>query len=89
MLILTAQKRPIKIEAVLYDGTVKNATEILHWMDPGLPDDAEATPLTIKTLEGEMKVSPGDYVIKGVNGEFYPCKPDIFEKSYDIVSEPL
>lgn len=40
---------------------------------------------TIKTLEGEMKASFGDWIIKGVNGEFYPCKPDIFEKTYEAV----
>lgn len=43
--------------------------------------------LMIKTLEGEHKASVGDYIIKGVNGEFYPCKPDIFEKTYDVVKE--
>lgn len=41
--------------------------------------------LKIKTLEGEMSASIGDYIIKGVNGEFYPCKPDIFEKTYEPV----
>lgn len=41
--------------------------------------------LMIKTLEGVMKSSIGDYIIKGVNGEFYPCKPDIFEKTYEEV----
>ncbi|MCW6094735.1 hypothetical protein LAV60_16295 [Clostridium sporogenes] len=39
----------------------------------------------IVTLEGEMKISNGDYIIKGVNGEFYPCKLDIFEKTYERV----
>ena len=39
--------------------------------------------LHIKTLEGTMMASLGDYIIKGVNGEFYPCKPDIFEKTYE------
>ena len=39
----------------------------------------------IKTLEGDMKANIGDYIIKGVNGELYPCKPDIFEKTYEIV----
>ena len=39
--------------------------------------------LTIPTLEGEMTASDGDYIIKGVQGEFYPCKPDIFEKTYE------
>ena len=39
----------------------------------------------IETLEGTMRASVGDYIIKGVNGEFYPCKPDIFEKTYEKV----
>lgn len=38
--------------------------------------------VTIDTLEGKMKASPGDWIITGVNGEKYPCKPDIFEKTY-------
>ncbi|CAJ1224411.1 hypothetical protein BW154_04750 [Lactococcus lactis] len=41
----------------------------------------------IRTLEGEMKLTDGDYIIKGVNGEFYPCKPDIFEATYEIVEK--
>lgn len=41
--------------------------------------------LIIKTLEGEMLASRTDWIIKGVNGEFYPCKPDIFEKTYEAV----
>ena len=41
--------------------------------------------LAIATLEGEITASDGDYIIKGVNGEFYPCKPDIFEKTYEAV----
>ena len=41
--------------------------------------------LIIKTLEGEMNASIGDFIIKGVSGEFYPCKPDIFEKTYELV----
>ena len=40
--------------------------------------------LKIQTLEGEMLASEGDFIIKGVNGEFYPCKPDIFEKTYEL-----
>lgn len=41
--------------------------------------------IIIPTLEGEMKAMHGDFIIKGVNGEFYPCKPDIFEKTYEHV----
>ena len=43
--------------------------------------------LVIKTLEGEIAASIDDYIIKGVNGEYYPCKPDIFEKTYEKVEE--
>ena len=43
--------------------------------------------LVIKTLEGEHLASIGDYIIKGVSNEFYPCKPDIFERTYEKVSE--
>lgn len=42
-------------------------------------------PVIIKTLEGDMKASIGDFIITGVNGEQYPCKPDIFEKTYEEV----
>lgn len=43
--------------------------------------------IMIPTLEGTMEAIPGDWIIKGVNGEFYPCKPDIFEKTYEKVEE--
>ena len=46
---------------------------------------SEVMGLVIKTLEGNMLARQGDYIIKGINGEFYPCKPDIFEKTYDEV----
>ena len=70
--------KPCEIEAIQYTG--ENGTEILHFMFPDLEDDATAFDETIKTLEGEMHTSVGDFIIKGLNGEFYPCKPDIFNK---------
>ena len=50
----------------------------------------EAVPalIAIDTLEGTMHATPGDWIIRGVKGEFYPCKPDIFEKTYELVNEP-
>ena len=45
----------------------------------------EVTNLSIETLKGTMSVSKGDYIIKGVNGDFYPCKPDIFKATYEAV----
>ena len=49
--------------------------------------DCQTGNLIIKTLEGEMLASVGDYIIKGLRGEFYPCKPDVFEMKYELVQE--
>jgi hypothetical protein len=51
----------------------------------GVSIEAETGFMVIMTLEGQMQVKLGDWIIKGVNGEFYPCKPDIFEKTYELV----
>ena len=61
-----------------------NLEVILHSSLPQ-PSQASANRSLILTLEGDMKASFGDYIIKGVNGEFYPCKPDIFEKTYESI----
>lgn len=47
----------------------------------------DAGAMTINTLEGDMLASPGDWIITGVNGEKYPCKPDVFEKTYEPADE--
>ena len=52
-----------------------------------LNGDEPPCELFIKTLEGNMVASVRDYIIQGVNGEFYPCKPDIFEKTYEVVAD--
>lgn len=44
-------------------------------------------PMTIQTLEGPLHASPGDYIVTGLQGEQYPCKPDIFKKSYEVVDD--
>lgn len=80
------RKKPVEIEAVQYDGTVGGVLELQHWA--GALYDRGAHQVYITTLEGNMLVSPGDLVIKGVRGEFYPCKPDIFEATYEAVSLP-
>ena len=79
-------KKPVVIEACQFDGA--NITEVENFVGKKLPtviSSNEDTQLVIPTLEGDMKASKGDYIIKGVNGEFYPCKPDVFEKTYDVV----
>ena len=78
------RKKPIEIEAIRFDG--KCAGNILEFCsDAFVTMPPTGNYLYIKTLEGDMMVSPGDYVIKGIKGEFYPCKPDIFEATYDHI----
>ena len=74
-------KKPIVIEAMEYKREMNIAT-CMNFCDK-LVYDIVANEYAIKTLEGMMKVSEGDYIIKGVQGEFYPCKPDIFKATYD------
>lgn len=80
------RKKPVEIEAVRWTG--QNYTEVYALYDPNGDKEAlrgEFGSLFVPTLEGEMRADPGDWLIKGVEGEFYPCKPGIFEKSYDLV----
>lgn len=76
------RKKPVVIEAIQFN---KNFTEIEKFCEGNF--DWSEGKSDIKTLEGTMRASVGDWIIKGVNGEFYPCKPDIFEKTYDQVEE--
>ena len=80
-------KKPVVIEAVQYNGANKEEIEafVEKKLDTVYTELKEPLELKIPTLEGDMKASKGDYIIKGINGEFYPCKPDIFEKTYDVV----
>lgn len=72
------RKKPVVIEAVQFVG---NFDEIEKFIG----GDAEFRDgkLLGATLEGQLWASPKDFIIKGINGEFYPCKPDIFEKTYE------
>lgn len=88
------RKKPIVIEAVRWTGDNWNAViyfcgKAVRGDQETLVQDGTRMPVFIKTLEGEMRAELGDWIIKGVNGEFYPCKPDIFEKTYEYVPEPL
>lgn len=72
-------KKPVTIEAVQWTG--ENYEEMRRFVPFGVRR-FDADGLHIKTLEGDMYAAQGDYIIKGVQGEFYPCKPDIFAKTY-------
>lgn len=77
------QKKPVVIEAEQF--TIENADIVLDFITCNrVPTfDSDGAPiLLIQTLEGQMVASLGDWIIKGVKGEFYPCKPDIFEQTY-------
>lgn len=82
------RKKPVVIEAVPWD-TEENILTIKKWLGHNLGTEEKmfTNSYYIRTLEGEMAITPGDYIIQGINGEFYPCKPDIFEKTYEKVEE--
>lgn len=75
------RKKPVVVEAVQWTG--ENHAEMCEFIDPEAFEIIPRIGLVIHTLEGDHHASPGDYIIKGVNGEFYPCKPDIFAKTYE------
>jgi len=93
---LKFRKRPVEIEAVKWTGL--NHREMFDFLE-GKPNSYPTASgenfriahnlvgggLIIKTLEGELMASIGDWIIEGINGEFYPCKPDIFEKTYEPI----
>ena len=78
------RKKPVVIEAVRWTG--ENATDVAAFC-PGIGFGPVTGCAFIKTLEGRMTALPGDWIIKGVRGEFYPCKPEIFSATYEAVSE--
>jgi hypothetical protein len=75
------RKKPVTVEAIQWTG--ENHAEMCEFIDPEMFEIIPRVGLVIHTLEGNHHASPGDYIIKGVNGEFYPCKPDIFAKTYE------
>ena len=78
------QKKPVVIEAMILEFSTISQEKIISWTG-GLARKGLDGGLTIPTLEGDHRANTGDYIIKGVQGEFYPCKPDIFKMTYDEV----
>lgn len=79
------RKKPVIVDAIQYDGVnLKNVAEFMCIKYCTLDRHNN---LVIGTLEGDMRAAIGDYIIRGVEGEYYPCKPDIFEKTYEPVPE--
>lgn len=81
------RKKPAIIEAIqLTEGNVINVLTFCNSTNNIVASNENNMGISISTLEGTMLASTGDYIIKGIKGEFYPCKPDIFEQTYEVVT---
>jgi hypothetical protein len=97
------RKKPVEIEARQIAGATAEMMDVYLWVEAntqgsfepyadelpgsGVSIDPATGFMLIATLEGVMQAKPGDYIIQGVQGEFYPCKPDIFEATYEKVDD--
>lgn len=87
------RKKPVVVEAMQYEASVPSALRIEAWVNSHSKEricvrrDGHLNVIDIFTLEGWMSASVGDWIIKGIEGEFYPCKPEIFEATYEPVEE--
>lgn len=78
------RKKPVIIEAIQYNGS--NDEEIIRFTNmTAIKRPSELKSIRIPTLEGDHIANVGDWIIKGIKGEFYPCKPDIFKETYENV----
>ena len=92
------RKKPVVIEAMQYDGSSVTATPIIAWAlgeggsvtyycEDGESCRRDSHVLRVATLKGAVTALPGDWIIRGVKGEFYPCKPDIFAATYEAADQ--
>ena len=82
------RKKPIVVEAIQFTGNnFKEILEFIGGIDERNKTNIHRDCIFIKTLEGDMKASPSDWIIKGIKGEFYPIKDDIFKETYEKVED--
>lgn len=81
------RKKPVEVEAIQFTNETKDRVHNFVRCNKSAGFKKGEPILKIQTLEGVMEAELGDYIIKGIKGEFYPCKPDIFEKIYEKVEE--
>ena len=85
------RKKPVVIEAVQFDGSAFGLAQVVFFVGRPLSSacisEVNGITVYIPTLEGEMAASPGDWIVRGVKGEYYPCKPDIFEMTYEAADD--
>lgn len=90
------RKRPVVIEAEHFDGSIESAKTIIAWIQAGgaeaslhvAQDDPPRWYVVVRTLEGPMRTFADSYVIRGVEGEFYPCVASVFAATYSATSGP-
>ena len=80
------RKKPVVVETMQNTGAFDNLAALYAWC-PSLVESGPEGEVYIETLEGTHRGNVGDWIIKGVQGEFYPCKPDIFEETYEQVTD--
>lgn len=80
----TYTSRPVSITAMQWDGSIEGGLPIMDWAEDAEMRWSNESPqrLTIETLEGRMSASPGDWIIRGTEGEYYPCKDSVFKRKY-------
>lgn len=82
------QKKPLIIDAVQFDGSAESLVKMVKDINAPISMWTHSSEcLIIPTLEGNLIANIGDWVIKGVKGEFYPCKPDIFKITYELAEK--
>ena len=79
------RKKPVVIDAIELKFSTESQDEIIQWSNNTIQKGLDGG-LRIPTLEGIMVANTGDYIIRGIKGEYYPCKPDIFEMTYELAS---
>lgn len=90
MSIKKYRKKPVVIEAVQFKDDIKSLIELSTLMNGYVKvdyTDPNHPVVKISTLEGTLNAQVGDYIVRGINGEFYPVKPDIFEATYEPIEE--
>lgn len=84
-MVKTFVKKPIQVQAIQWTGD--NYEELVDFVGNVMFPYSFKDEVIIETLEGEVIARRSDWIIRGINGEFYPCKPDIFEKTYEEVKQ--
>ncbi len=80
------RKKPVEIDAIYYDGGSESLVQAAAFLGEYFIDSGSNGEIFIETLEGDIRASVGDWIIKGVVGEFYPCRADIFAQTYELAT---